>query len=69
MTNATMPGNQDLNAPPDEHVRSFYPSIMETIPASHPDLRREFGKLEDQMMRQQIGKTQLTHVLGGLNDR
>ena len=69
MTNATMPGNQDLNAAPDDHVRSYYPSIMETIPPSHPDLRREFGKLEDQMMRQQRGKTQLTPVLAGANDR
>eukprot|EP00091_Calanus_sinicus_P021618 TRINITY_DN6493_c0_g1_i2.p1 TRINITY_DN6493_c0_g1~~TRINITY_DN6493_c0_g1_i2.p1 ORF type:complete len:115 (-),score=30.47 TRINITY_DN6493_c0_g1_i2:116-460(-) len=60
---------KDLNAPPDEHVRSYYPSIMETIPPSHPDLRREFGKLEDEMMRQQRGRTQLTPVLGGVNDR
>eukprot|EP00091_Calanus_sinicus_P021620 TRINITY_DN6493_c0_g1_i6.p1 TRINITY_DN6493_c0_g1~~TRINITY_DN6493_c0_g1_i6.p1 ORF type:complete len:118 (-),score=33.88 TRINITY_DN6493_c0_g1_i6:70-423(-) len=66
---SALKGNQDLNAPLDEHVRSYYPSIMETIPPSHPDLRREFGKLEDEMMRQQRGRTQLTPVLGGANDR
>jgi hypothetical protein len=44
-------------------------SIMETILPSHPDLRREFGKVEDQMMRQQRVKTQLTPVLGVDNDQ
>ena len=32
-------GNADLCAAPEARVRTFYPSITETIPANHADLR------------------------------
>merc|ERR1712128_146011 len=66
---SALKGSQDLNATPDGHVKSYYPSIMDTIPPSRPDLRREFGKLEDQILRQTRGRSHLTPVIGGANDR
>ena len=42
---------------------------MEIIPPSHPDLRKEFGKLESRIMSQPRVKTNLTPVIGGATDR
>ena len=47
-----VPGNADLCAAPEARVINFYPSITETIPPTYPDLRNEFGKLENLMWRQ-----------------
>merc|ERR1712079_336870 len=66
---SALKGNADLCAAPEARVRTFYPSITETIPANHADLRNEFGKLETLMWRQTKGKTAPTPTLPDANDR
>merc|ERR1711963_714564 len=59
---SALKGNADLCAPPEARVINIYPSITETIPPTYPDLRNEFGKLENLMWRQQKGRsTPLPH--------
>merc|ERR1712098_695215 len=66
---SALKGVQDLHVPEDDHVKTYYPSIMETIPPTHPEIRREVGKLESLIMSQPRGKTRLTPVIGGATDR
>merc|ERR1712003_245231 len=66
---SALKGVQDLHVPEDDHVKTYYPSIMETIPPTHPEMRREFGKLESLILSQPRGKTRLTPVIGGATDR
>merc|ERR1711872_794997 len=66
---SALKGVQDLHVPEDDHVKTYYPSIMETIPSTHPEIRREFGKLESLILSQPRGKTRLTPVIGGATDR
>merc|ERR1711874_93159 len=61
-------GGKDLNAERDDHVRTYYPSIMETIPPSHPHLRREFGQMESLILSQPRVRSLPTPVLGGVHD-
>merc|ERR1712079_780722 len=68
-TMSALKGNADLCAAPEARVRTFYPSITETIPANHAELRNEFGKLETLMWRQTKGKTAPTPTLPDANDR
>merc|ERR1712098_903239 len=62
-------GNADLCAAPEARVLNFYPSITQTIPPTFPDLRNEFGKLENLMWKQVKNKSAPTPVLPAANDR
>merc|ERR1712012_635345 len=62
-------GNADLCAAPEARVLNFYPSITQTIPPTYPDLRNEFGKLENLMWRQTKARNAPTPVLPEANDR
>ena len=62
-------GNADLCAAPEARVLNFYPSITQTIPSTYPDLRNEFGKLENLMWRQTKARNAPTPVLPEANDR
>ena len=62
-------GNADLYAAPEPRVTTWYPSITETIPPTHSDLRNEFGKLENLMWRQQKARSAPTATLPAANDR
>lgn len=66
---SALKGSQNLHVAQDNHVKTYYPSIMETIPPTHPDLRKEFGKLESRILSQPRVKTNLTPVIGGATDR
>merc|ERR1712113_250317 len=46
---AALKGSQDLRAPDEAALRTWHPSIIETLPNEFPDLKHEFGKLESQM--------------------
>merc|ERR1712066_333071 len=46
---AALKGAQDLRAPDEAALRTWPPSIIETLPNEFPDLKHEFGKLESQM--------------------
>jgi hypothetical protein len=62
---------QDLRAPEDTRVRTWHPSIIETLPDEFPDLKHEFGKLESQMFDRprRTGTQPLTPVLPDAHDR
>merc|ERR1711902_162495 len=66
---SALKGNADLCAAPEARVINIYPSITETIPPTYPDLRNEFGKLENLMWRQQKGRSAPTPTLPEANDR
>jgi hypothetical protein len=52
-------------------VRTWHPSIIETLPDEFPDLKHEFGKLESQMFDRprRTGTQPLTPVLPDAHDR
>merc|ERR1711884_129199 len=66
---SALKGNADLCAAPEARVLNFYPSITQTIPPTFPDLRNEFGKLENLMWKQVKNKSAPTPVLPAANDR
>merc|ERR1712098_941205 len=66
---SALKGNADLCAAPEARVLNFYPSITQTIPSTYPDLRNEFGKLENLMWRQTKARNAPTPVLPEANDR
>jgi len=68
---SALKGGQDLNAAEEPIWRVWHPSILETLPEGHPDLRREFGKLESQMSFHPArrGATYLSPVLPDARDR
>jgi hypothetical protein len=61
-------GSQDLCAADLADTRTWYPSITETVP-EFPDLKKEFGKIEDQMLSRRRAATPLTPVLPDAHDR
>merc|ERR1712080_698239 len=63
--------SQDLRAPEELQVRTWHPSIIETLPNEFPDLKHEFGKLESQMFDRprRRGADPLTPVLPDARDR
>eukprot|EP00092_Neocalanus_flemingeri_P064089 GFUD01077667.1.p1 GENE.GFUD01077667.1~~GFUD01077667.1.p1 ORF type:complete len:119 (+),score=21.57 GFUD01077667.1:40-396(+) len=67
---SALKGNQDLRAS-DPPLRTYHPSILDTLPNEYPDLRQEFGKLESQMFDRPKRKAQepLTPVIADANDR
>ena len=64
-------GAQDLRAPDETNVRTWHPSIIQTLPDDFPDLKHEFGKLESQMFDRprRRGTEPLTPVLPDAHDR
>merc|ERR1712105_178692 len=46
---SALKGSQDLRAPEEPTLRTWHPSIIETLPSEFPDLKHEFGKLESQV--------------------
>eukprot|EP00092_Neocalanus_flemingeri_P040159 GFUD01043744.1.p1 GENE.GFUD01043744.1~~GFUD01043744.1.p1 ORF type:complete len:116 (-),score=25.09 GFUD01043744.1:120-467(-) len=65
---SALKGSQSLCAADDANTRTWYPSITETVPDS-PDLKKEFGRIEDQMLSRRRAATPLTPVLPGAHDR
>eukprot|EP00092_Neocalanus_flemingeri_P007131 GFUD01007703.1.p1 GENE.GFUD01007703.1~~GFUD01007703.1.p1 ORF type:complete len:116 (+),score=21.81 GFUD01007703.1:20-367(+) len=65
---SALKGSQDLRAADDANTRIWYPSITETVPDS-PDLKKEFGKIEDQMLSRRRAATPLTPVLPYAHER
>merc|ERR1711973_32956 len=47
---SALKGSQDLRAPEECRVRTWHPSILETLPSDFPDLKHEFGKLDSLML-------------------
>merc|ERR1712033_20923 len=68
---SALKGSQDLRAPEEGRVRTWHPSILETLPNEYPDLKHEFGKLESQMFDRprRAGTIPLTPVLPDAHDR
>jgi hypothetical protein len=66
--NSIAAGSQDLVAADLADTRIWYPSITETVP-EFADLRKEFGKIEDQMLSRRRAATPLTPVLPDAHDR
>eukprot|EP00091_Calanus_sinicus_P025083 TRINITY_DN937_c0_g1_i11.p2 TRINITY_DN937_c0_g1~~TRINITY_DN937_c0_g1_i11.p2 ORF type:complete len:116 (-),score=27.81 TRINITY_DN937_c0_g1_i11:39-386(-) len=65
---SALKGSQDLYAGDCVDTRTWYPSITETVP-EYPDLKKEFGKIEDQMLSRRRAATPLTPVLPNAHDR
>merc|ERR1719289_408179 len=68
---AALKGSQDLRAPDEAALRTWHPSIIETLPNDFPDLKHEFGKLESQMFDRprRRGADPLSPVLPDARDR
>jgi len=68
---SALKGAQDLRAPDETNVRTWHPSIIQTLPDDFPDLKHEFGKLESQMFDRprRRGTEPLTPVLPDAHDR
>merc|ERR1712218_577849 len=68
---AALKGSQDLRAPDEAALRTWHPSIIETLPSEYPDLKHEFGKLESQMFDRprRRGADPLSPVLPDARDR
>merc|ERR1712234_31885 len=68
---SALKGSQDLRAPEECRVRTWHPSILETLPSDFPDLKHEFGKLESQMFDRprRSGSMPPTPVLPDARDR
>ena len=47
----------------------WYPSVWEVVPDNCRDLKKEFGKIEDQMLSRRRAATPLTPVLPDAHDR
>eukprot|EP00092_Neocalanus_flemingeri_P012823 GFUD01013816.1.p1 GENE.GFUD01013816.1~~GFUD01013816.1.p1 ORF type:complete len:133 (+),score=37.16 GFUD01013816.1:52-399(+) len=65
---SALKGTQDLRAVDDASTNIWYPSITETVP-EFPDLMKQFGKIEDQMLSRRRAATPLTPVLPDAHDR
>merc|ERR1712203_1191578 len=63
---AALKGSQDLRAPDEAALRTWHPSIIETLPNEFPDLKHEFGKLESQILTDQGGAAQTLSLLSCL---
>merc|ERR1712168_1583737 len=46
---SSLKGNQDLRAAHETPLRTWHPSVIETLPNDYPELKSEFTKLESQM--------------------
>merc|ERR1712066_948664 len=68
---AALKGSQDLRAPDEAALRTWHPSIVETLPNDFPDLKHEFGKLESQMFDRphRHGSLAPTPVIPDAHDR
>merc|ERR1712032_237877 len=68
---AALMGSQDLRAPDEAALRTWHPSIIETLPNEFPDLKHVFGKLESQMFDRprRRGADPLSPVLPDARDR
>ena len=62
-------GQDSLCAGGEGECRLFYPSIWETVPSECRDLKKEIGKIEDQMLSRKRGATPLTPVLPDAHDK
>ena len=63
-------GNQDLRAN-DPSIRTWHPSVIETLPNDYPELKSEMTKLESQMFDKPLRRAYepLTPVIADANDR
>ena len=66
----TFTGNQDLRAN-ESQLRTWHPSVVETLPNDCPELKMEFTKLESQMFDRPMRRAHepLTPVIADANDR
>ena len=63
-------GNQDLRAH-EAPLKTWHPSVIETLPNDYPELKMEFTKLESQMFDKPMRRAHepLTPVIADANDR
>ena len=64
-------GNQDLRAAHEAPLRTWHPSVIETLPNDYPELKSEFTKLESQMFDRPMRRAHepLTPVIADANER
>ena len=64
-------GNQDLRAAHEAPLRTWHPSVIETLPNDYPELKGEFTKLESQMFDRPMRRAHepLTPVIADANER
>ena len=62
-------GQETLCAAGEGESRVWYPSVWETVPAEARDLKKEIGKIEDQMLSRKRQGTPLTPVIPQAHDQ
>ena len=65
----TNTGQETLCAAGEGESRVWYPSVWETVPAEARDLKKEIGKIEDQMLSRKRQGTPLTPVIPQAHDQ
>merc|ERR1711963_1210285 len=67
---SSLKGNQDLRAN-EAQLRTWHPSVIETLPNDYPELKMEFTKLESQMFDRPMRRAHepLTPVIADANER
>ena len=65
----TNTGQETLCAAGEGESRVWYPSVWETVPAEARDLKKEIGKIEDQMLSRKRQGTPLTPVIPEAHDQ
>ena len=63
------PGQEGLCAGGEGESLLYYPSVWETVPSECKDLKKEIGKIEDQMLSRKRGTTPLTPVIPDAHDK
>merc|ERR1711915_863864 len=66
---SALKGQETLCAAGEGESRVWYPSVWETVPAEARDLKKEIGKIEDQMLSRKRQGTPLTPVIPQAHDQ
>ena len=63
------PGQENLCAAGEGETKLWYPSVWETVDPQARDLKKEIGKIEDQMLSRKRAATPLTPVIPDAHDK
>merc|ERR1712111_192961 len=66
---SALKGQEGLCAGGEGESLLYYPSVWETVPSECEDLKKEIGKIEDQMLSRKRGTTPLTPVIPDAHDK
>jgi len=66
---SALKGQEVLCAAGEGETKLYYPSVWETVDPAARDLKKEIGKIEDQMLSRKRAATPLTPVIPEAHDK